>query len=337
MSNRNVVAMSLGTGSTCLLILLAYYGWQAYLGDFFATIILGVLVFIGLLVWLSVHAERAIYEGLLKEQSRLKRQLEEFHLKTEKLEFDANLAMEQKRSISRELQTKDRILLRLASVLEANMKQQQLGLVDIQSQCPGAATEPLSQRAEQMQKYAQDLTVLAAMDLPEERAENEVVHFDRQVDWAVEQLGPVIEQFDVTVQIENGEEQILIQTQPRHLDNLLIRVLETVIRLTHKDNVIVQLISYMDADLGESVRLTVTSGGRGLTEIEQQELFDQYFALQIDGVDISPGLSPAIAKRLSLQLGGSLTVQSVFQQQTQLTLILPLHVKLEGDQDAANS
>lgn len=344
MTKRHFMAVSLAVCFAIMLAMMFTFSMQVSEGNISALLVLLALVVLAGLALMIGNLGRSMYGALLKEQSNLRRQIQENHLVSEKLEFDSKDAIEKRWTMSKELKNKDLILKRLAQVLEANMRAQisnfkkfndlNINSTNIDSHISDsfssvsertAALEDHNERSVQMLKYAKDLDVLASLEMLDLNGHSLESHFDAMIDQSIRELGDVLESFNVQLVVENDEEQILIQASETQLMNLLNRLFESAIRLSHEKKIKVKVISYHDASIGDSVRLDIMVKGRGLTEQEQQELFTQYLKISdVDGKDISPGLSPVIAYNLATQLGGQLSQNSVYGHHTEFVLLLPL-------------
>lgn len=320
MSKKLFVAIAFSVSGALLVAMIIAAGWMAAQGVTDALfLILGLLAVLALGAS-GIRIDEAMAEHSRKELARHKRQLEEYHLTTEKLEYDANQARAERRQMFHDLQNRDRILLRMAQVLETSMDAQLQELAQ-----PELDRSMMKLRTEQMRKYGHDLEVLAGLTLQPQGSGYRSLSFDVQLHQSIKHLAELINQYHVDVEVLNEEEQILIQANDHKLANLLSRILETCIRLAKNNKLVVDLITYLDGEMGECVRMKITAHGRGLTNHEQQQIFQQYLEIiDKDGEDISPGLSPVIANQLVKTMSGQLTIQSESGQGAEFLLLLPL-------------
>jgi signal transduction histidine kinase len=320
MSKKLFVAIAYSVSGVVLVLMIIWSGWLATDGNVDALLLVAGSLLVLLLGASAIRIDEAMSDKNRKDLTRHKRQLEEYHLTTEKLEYDANQARAERRQMFHDLQNRDRILLRMAQVLETSMDAQLQELSQ-----PELDRSMMKLRTEQMRKYGHDLEVLAGLTLQAQGSGFRSISFDVQLHQSLKQLADIVQHYKVDVEIQNEEEQILIQANDHKLTNLLSRIMETGIRLSKNNKLVIELITYLDGDMGECVRMKVVTHGRGLSPHEQQQIFQQYLEIiDQDGEDISPGLSPVIANELVKSMSGRLSIQSHSNQEAEFLLLLPL-------------
>lgn len=265
-------------------------------------------------------------EDILKEQTRLKRQIEEHHLVTEKHEFDSNYAFEQVRKMKKEIQKKNTTLIQLAKVLSESMAEQ-ISLLDQDNPDLGSVL----QRSKMMLKYSVDLDTLAQLNFPTKEQFFSVERFDQMLQKSIDEFQLHHQGSGKFFQIKTEEEQILIQKNPEHLDSLLQNLFETIYRLSQPEVIEVALICYIDAEIGDAVRIAITFKQVPEFSGDSMEFFNQYQYLQdSSGRDISPGLGPVIIKVLTGYLDGYISHSMKGNDDAVIVLVLPLgHGNLE--------
>ncbi len=310
----------------------AWLAGMAYLEQYWVVpaLVFSIIAILGF--WLLLRNQNQERERIFKEMARLKRTLEEFHLKNEKLDFDATQATESKRMMVKDMLNKDRILMRMAKVLETNMSQQLISL----EQNVSAKTEQLKTSSTRMLDYARDLEVLASLELHEVPIPEHPVPLDSLLEQQIKQHETAFSSRNNKVAIENDEEQILVYRSESLLKELVSRMLNVTNLLGRDITINIQLIAYLDADFGECIRVSMSQHGRGLSEVEQQEFFQHYSEIDFQGEDVSPGMAPVVCYQLAKKMGGKLQVNSQINELFELILILPLGGYSEEARDVYN-
>lgn len=304
----------------CLVLCVAWLAWLTLNGskDTGPALLIAVIALLLYLGLFRVNGKER--ERLLKEMTRLKRLLEEYHLKNEKLGFDATQATVSQRSIEKSMHNKDKILLRMAEVLKASMQSQ----IRIMSDKPEKFLSQLKQNSERMFSYAKDLELLASLELPNDYVEKSAIHLDQIVEEKITENSENLKKHNNELKIQNEEEQIVLNQPPELVSELISRLIIIANAMTRNATIDFKLIAYVDAEMGESIRVTLVAKGRGLTELERQEFFTQYSEFKYQGEDYCPGLSPVVSYQISKKLGGEFTVASQINELLELMLIIPL-------------
>ncbi|WP_428242074.1 hypothetical protein [Gynuella sp.] len=322
MSRQHWVRLCFAFSGVLLLGLIVFYTTLlTRQNSVLVAITLAILVLVLLSGLMAAAGSRTLGDQLRKEQTRLKRILEENHLTAEKLEYDASTAIAQRRMMMKEVENKDRLLVRMAEILEAAMDEQQQEV----AQLAGVVSDEFVNRTELLSKYAKDLGVLGLFHLNELKGPKESVRFEHLLEKEIVRLEPLSQTFGVTVVVENEEEQINVYAHRDQLENFTHRLLETAIRISAGTQINIHLISYHDAEMSEVVRIQLVMNSRELDASQLQQLFMQYLQLQdSDGRDISPGLSPVIVQALVKSMGGQITHEIRDGGQFEFLVLLPL-------------
>jgi len=259
-------------------------------------------------------------DDVLKEQTRLKRQLEEHHLVIEKHEFDSNYAFEQVRKMKKEIQKKNTTLIQLADVLSESMEEQ---IKVLNQDEPDLDT--VLQHSKVMLKFSADLDTLAQLSFPTQKMLYNVERFDSILQKSIDEFQLHHQGSGKFFQIKTEEEQILIQKNPEHLVSLFQNLFETIYRLSQSELIEVSLISYIDAEMGDSVRVAITYKQVPEFSGDSMEFFNQYQKLHdSSGRDNSPGLGPVIIKVLAGYLDGHISHSMKKADEAAIVLVLPL-------------
>ena len=322
MSKQHWVRLCFAFSGVLLLALVVWYGTLAARHmniQFVATLITLILILISGV--LAAAGSKGIGDQLRKEQTRLKRHLEENHLTAEKLEYDASTAIAQRRQMVKEVENKDRLLVRMAEILATAMEEQKEEVANLTD----VLSDAFVNRTELLSKYAEDLSVLGLFHLNEFKGGRESVRFEQLLEREIVRLEPLSQSLGVRIAVENEEEQISVHVHQSLIENFTHRFLETAIRLSVGEQIDIHLISYHDAEMGEVVRIQLTMAARELEPLQLQQLYHQYLQLKDrNGVDISPGLSPVIVHALVTSMGGQISHRTDEEGRFEFLVILPL-------------
>lgn len=241
-----------------------------------------------------------------KDHSRTKRQVQEHQLKIDRYEYDAKKASELRRIVLNSTQEKDHALRNMALALDHAMDE----ILDISLQKNSDALAQIMTRAESMKRYAADLQALAKLELKSE------LPVYREIDFLVELEGLISlwnsygKNRGVKVKVDNPEEQMPVVSDTNWLINLLSRIAYALIRMNEQTTLYVHVIGYLDADLGDALRISFEIDGRTLEEKQLQHVMTEYVSIIEEGQEVGPGLTFVVARRVAQVMNGFIEVQN---------------------------
>ena len=143
---------------------------------------------------------------------------------------------------------------------------------------------------------------------------------------SVEMFGPVAEERNVTLEY-HGVEPLSVHGDPSQLRQLLTNLVDNAIKFTPQQGV-VSIELQRSAD-GTRVELTVSDTGIGIPTDALAHVFDRFYqvdkARQRDAEDRGNGLGLSICQSIVLAHAGTISVRSLFGQETEFTVTLPIH------------
>ncbi|MEX0624523.1 sensor histidine kinase [Saccharospirillum sp.] len=259
------------------------------------------------------HAEEAS-----REVSRIKRTLQESHLKIERFEYEGKQSAELRRLVLSSAQEKDLALKNMANALNTAM-------AEVQSLCTSSqpdALERIREKSELMQRYADDLKVLARLELKSELPRTEKINLLTVLEGFCEEWLRYGKEYHTRVRFEHQEDQLPLVSDVNWLHSLLTRVVYSLMRMNEGGLVQVHLIGYIDAELGEALRIRVSAEGRHLEPDQLSNVLTHYTSVIDKGRDVGPGLSLVVGRRLAQMLGGNLDVLDG-DKGTEVLVVLP--------------
>ena len=253
-----------------------------------------------------------------KAHSATKRQVQEARLKIDRYEYDSKKSGELRRIVLNSTQEKDHALQNMANALDHAMDE----LIEISHQSGDDLNQQVEFRAKGMKQYAFDLKSLAKLELKSEIPQLHEMNF-------IEQIGPLVDDWNafgkghkVSVKLDNPEDHMPIMADELWLENLLSRVARALIRMNHDTKLTVHLIGYLDADIGDALRITFAIDGRVLSEEQLKRVLTEYVAILENGQDVGPGLTFVVARRMAQLLNGQLDINAS-EQGTEVLIIIP--------------
>ncbi|MBU2864768.1 hypothetical protein KO489_13000 [Reinekea forsetii] len=253
-----------------------------------------------------------------KAHSATKRQVQEARLKIDRYEYDSKKSGELRRIVLNSTQEKDHALQNMANALDHAMDE----LIEISHQSSDDLNQQVEFRAKGMKQYAFDLKSLAKLELKSEIPQLHEMNF-------IEQIGPLVDDWNafgkghkVSVKLDNPEDHMPIMADELWLENLLSRVARALIRMNHDTKLTVHLIGYLDADIGDALRITFAIDGRVLSEEQLKRVLTEYVAILENGQDVGPGLTFVVARRMAQLLNGQLDINAS-DQGTEVLIIIP--------------
>ena len=134
------------------------------------------------------------------------------------------------------------------------------------------------------------------------------------------------EERNVTLEY-HGVEPLSVHGDPSQLRQLLTNLVDNAIKFTPQQGV-VSIELQRSAD-GTRVELTVSDTGIGIPTDALAHVFDRFYqvdkARQRDAEDRGNGLGLSICQSIVLAHAGTISVRSLFGQETEFTVTLPIH------------
>ena len=296
MSKQRLLLLGYSVTSCLILALWGYAIWFMQ-----SSSVSGLLIIVGLSLlaflqgWQFFKMLQSVQE-LKVERSRMKRVTEEVHLNHEKLDYDARHAKNLVRQIQRELDLKNKVLAPLAETSLSVLTEQQKQLNDSEPDL-----DIIRQNNLTMMSFSDDLHTLSQLQFSSVREEWK---------WIVlEQIQESIQKADSVpnfpLELETEDTDVRLQVQYDYFSLLLAKWLLVVRSLGDGKERTVSLITYIDGDIEDAVRLSIAITPKDKT-LNLMHLFST--DLQQERLEVV-GLAPAIVALLVGYFGGRATVE----------------------------
>jgi signal transduction histidine kinase len=267
---------------------------------------------------LTLNRSQNQADEAFREVSKVKRTLQESHLRIERFEYEGKQSAELRRLVLSSAQEKDLALKNMANALNTAM-------AEVKSLCTSSqpdALERIREKSELMQRYADDLKVLARLELKSELPMAENINLLTVLEGFCEEWQRYGKGYKMRVKFEHQEDQLPLVSDVNWLHSLLTRVVYSLMRMNDGGLVQVHLIGYIDAELGEALRIRIDAEGRHLSPEQLSNVLTHYTSVMDEGRDVGPGLSLVVARRLAQMLGGNLDVLNSIEG-TEVLVVLP--------------
>jgi len=241
-----------------------------------------------------------------KSHSRTKRQVQEQQLKLDRLEYDGKKASELRRIVLNSTQEKDHSLRNMAAALDHAMDE----IVNLTSVEGDDTMAVIRTRAEGMKRYAADLQALAQLQLKSELPNYRELDFLSELNLLIDGWGQLGKIRKVKLKLDNPEDQMPIVSDPNWLTNLLSRIVQSLIRMNENSTLNIHLIGYLDAALGDSLRINFTIDGRQFKPDQLKHIMTEYISIIEHGQEVGPGLTYVVTRRLAQMLNGYVEVNN---------------------------
>ena len=138
-----------------------------------------------------------------------------------------------------------------------------------------------------------------------------------------ETLRPLAQQKGLTLEVDAGEQKVVIDTDRRALTQILINLLNNAIKFTEQGTVRISL-SQREEDGGLVTEMSIADSGAGIKEEDQAKLFQAFS--QLDSTSTrhveGAGLGLYLCQNLANAIGGALFFNSDYGQGSTFTLAL---------------
>jgi signal transduction histidine kinase len=199
------------------------------------------------------------------------------------------------------------------------------------AQVPGSAgenasarTRYLSRAQEQCQRLealVKSLLDLSRIEAAESKSYFELVNFAETIRDIGEQFASRAEQTEREFKLSLVNEPVIVMGHQDQLRQVLINLLENALKFTPRDG----LVSVSLERSENEVTLNVSDTGIGIPPEDLPHLFERFHRGRNVSEYAGNGLGLAIVKAIVSAHGGSVTVQSVPQQGTLVTISLPVY------------
>jgi signal transduction histidine kinase len=153
--------------------------------------------------------------------------------------------------------------------------------------------------------------------------EQEAVRASGQVDLAqsateaIQLVQEAAQKQSITIELVGADQPSLAAGESRGTVQILVNLLANAVRHSPPSGNVAVLVQ----QLGDQVTVTVADEGPGISQADQERIFERY-----ERVDDSPGgigLGLAISRRLARSMGGDIELQSAPGSGARFTLLLP--------------
>lgn len=288
----------LGVGS-----IIGYMTFDKFIPLIWAALIAGIFI-AGLISMLALNQSQMEVAESNRSHSRTKRQVQEQQLKLDRLEYDSKKASELRRIVLNSTQEKDHSLRNMAAALDHAMDE----IVELTSDQGADTLAVIRTRAEGMKRYAADLQALAQLQLRSELPNYQELDFLGELNLLVDDWIPLGKIRKVKLKLDNPEDQMPVVSDPNWLKNLLSRIVQSLIRMNEDSTLNISLIGYLDAALGDSLRINFTIAGRQFKPDQLKHVMTEYISIIEHGQEVGPGLTYVVTRRLAQMLNGYVEV-----------------------------
>jgi len=288
----------LGVGS-----LVGYITFDKFIPLIWAGLIGGIFI-AGLTSMLALNQSQMEVAESNRSHSRTKRQVQEQQLKLDRLEYDGKKASELRRIVLNSTQEKDHSLRNMAAALDHAMDE----IIELTDDQGADALAVIRTRAEGMKRYAADLQALAQLQLRSELPNYQELDFLGELNLLVDDWISLGKIRGVKLKLDNPEDQMPVMSDPNWLKNLLSRIVQSLIRMNEDSTLNISLIGYLDAALGDSLRINFTIDGRQFKPDQLKHIMTEYISIIEHGQEVGPGLTYVVTRRLAQMLNGYVEV-----------------------------
>ena len=285
--------------------LVGYLTFDKLMPLIWAALVAGIFM-AGLTSLLALNQSQMEVAESNKSHSRTKRQVQEQQLKLDRLEYDGKKASELRRIVLNSTQEKDHSLRNMAAALDHAMDE----IVNLTREEGDDTMLVIRTRAEGMKRYAADLQALAQLQLRSELPNYQELDFLSELNQLMDGWGQLGKIRKVKLKLDNPEDQMPIVSDPNWLKNLLSRIVQSLIRMNENSTLNIRLIGYLDAALGDSLRISFTIDGRQFKPDQLKHIMTEYISIIEHGQEVGPGLTYVVTRRLAQMLNGYVEVNN---------------------------
>lgn len=214
-----------------------------------------------------------------------------------------------------------------------------LGFAELLREKPDADVEKSKRWAENIISSGRSLLNMIndLLDLAKAESAKMEIHIgkteiDQLLDGLAAFFSPLTEQKMIKVRMDVSDSIPVVHTDQQKVQQILYNFLSNAIKFTPEQGRILIAAGMVD---DATVKISITDSGPGISEENQQKIFDKFH--QVDGSitrkSEGTGLGLAISKQLADMIAGTIHLQSTPGEGSTFTLELPVQLKVVDDSD----
>ncbi len=177
-----------------------------------------------------------------------------------------------------------------------------------------------------LEDLVSDLLDLSRLESPDLEARDEPVDLGALVESLAETFADACAARDLRIEVDIAPEAQRVECDAKHLELIVRNLVENATKFAFEGTPIVVRARPLNAD-GGGITLSVIDRGIGIPLPHQQRIFERFYqvdqARQGGSERRGTGLGLAIVKHAARRLGGSVRVESVWQEGTSMIVELP--------------
>ena len=185
-----------------------------------------------------------------------------------------------------------------------------------------ASHQRVQAAADHLLGLVNDVLDLSKIEVGRMDLEIEPVDLDAVLDGVATVVEPAAEAKGLRVDVVVGRDVPKIETDPRHLRQILLNLVANAIKFTERGSVTV-----VAKRTGDMIAIVVEDTGIGIADTDRERIFEEFEQVRPSGrgdsMQRGTGLGLAIARKLARLLGGDVTVVSNLGRGSCFTLALP--------------
>ncbi len=243
---------------------------------------------------------------LFEKQKRAEAEATEFAVRQERLQAAGRLAAEIAHKIKNPLGIITNAAFSLQRVVQEG---------------PASVDEQIGIIREEVERADNIITELMGYaQLAEGKVEKLIV--SEELDKAFTQVFPPGSKYQISIQRDYAPELPALLMQKRHLDDVLVNIIQNAREAMHGVGEITVSVHY---GTNESILITIADNGPGIPKDKMDQIFEPYFTTREKGT----GLGLAIVKHNTEMYGGTIRVQSELGKGTLFTLHFPARILMK--------
>ncbi len=243
---------------------------------------------------------------LFEKQKRAEAEATEFAVRQERLQSAGRLAAE----IAHKIKNPLGIITNAAFSLQRVVREG-----------PASVDEQIAIIREEVERADKIITELMGYaQLAEGKVEKLIV--SEELDRAIAQVFPSAAKYRVSIQRNYAPELPALLMQKRHLDDVLVNILQNAREAMNGLGEIKVSVQY---GTNESILITIADNGPGISPDKMDKIFEAYYTTREKGT----GLGLAISKHNTEMYGGTIRVQSELGKGTCFTLHFPARILMK--------
>lgn len=172
-----------------------------------------------------------------------------------------------------------------------------------------------------MERLVGDLLLLSKMQNPDFEVEKEPVNLVQVFDDLKKSARMIAKEKDIHIDVQSELPVIMMLGDYDRLRQMFLVILDNAVKFSPEHSTV-----FIRLSSGDQIEVSIRDEGIGISEEEQEFIFEKFYKSKLRQNAKGSGLGLAIAKQIAIKHGGTIEIESEVGKGTEITFIFPEEV-----------